>query len=133
MISPIPGRLAVTLLPVLFGTTACPASAQVVASGPAPVVIDAGTSGTIQTQSESRRAPSRAARRSQPSAPRDRVGAANAAARVQPDGEQFINAIQNYAWAPGALYQVYAAPGTGDRHCAAGRRATGWRRTGRCW
>jgi type IV secretion system protein VirB9 len=39
------------------------------------------------------------------------VGAANAAARVQPEGEQFINAIQNYAWAPGALYQVYTAPG----------------------
>ena len=32
-------------------------------------------------------------------------------ARVQPEGEQFINAIQNYAWEPGALYQVYAAPG----------------------
>ena len=111
MISPIPGRLAVTLLPVLLGTTACPASAQVVALEPAQVVIDAGTSATMQTQSELRRAPSRAARRSQPSAPRDRVGAANVAARVQPEGEQFINAIQNYAWAPGALYQVYAAPG----------------------
>lgn len=111
MTSPIPGRLAVTLLPVLLGTTACPASAQVVALEPAQVVIDAGTSATMQTQSELRRAPSRAARRSQPSAPRDRVGAANVAARVQPEGEQFINAIQNYAWEPGALYQVYAAPG----------------------
>jgi len=111
MISPIPGRLAVTLLPVLLGTTACPASAQVVALEPAQVVVDAATAATIQTQSEPRRAPSRAARRSQPSAPRDRVGAANAAARVQPEGEQFINAIQNYAWEPGALYQVYAAPG----------------------
>lgn len=111
MISPIPGRLAVTLLSVLLGTTACPASAQVVAPEPAPVVVDAATSGTMQTQSESRRAPSPAARRSHPSLPRDRVGAANAAARVQPEGEQFINAIQNYAWAPGALYQVYAAPG----------------------
>ena len=111
MISPIPGRLAVTLLPVLLGTTACPASAQAVAPEPAPVVVDAASTATMQTQSEPRRAPSRAARRSQPSAPRDRVGAANAAARVQPEGEQFINAIQNYAWAPGALYQVYAAPG----------------------
>lgn len=111
MISPIPGRLAVTLLPILLGTTACPASAQVVTTQPAPTVGDAATAATIQTQSEPRRAPSPAARRSPPSLPRDRVRAANAAARVQPEGEQFINAIQNYAWAPGALYQVYAAPG----------------------
>ena len=62
MISPIPGRLAVTFLPVLIGTTACPASAQVVASEPAPMVVDAGTTATMQTQSEPQRAPSPAAR-----------------------------------------------------------------------
>lgn len=43
--------------------------------------------------------------------PRSRVGAANNAARVQPDGSGFINAIQQYPYADGALYQVYAAPG----------------------
>ncbi|UNU44470.1 P-type conjugative transfer protein TrbG [Sphingopyxis sp. YF1] len=39
------------------------------------------------------------------------VGRANDAARVQPDRATFLNAIQKYAWAEGALYQVYASPG----------------------
>jgi len=43
--------------------------------------------------------------------PKERVGAANAAARVQPVRDGFLNAIQNYPWAEGALYQLYAAPG----------------------
>lgn len=43
--------------------------------------------------------------------PRRRVGAANAAARVQPVRDGFINAIQQYPWVQGALYQVYATPG----------------------
>ena len=37
--------------------------------------------------------------------------AANAAARVQPGRGAFVNAIQQYPWTDGALYQVYAAPG----------------------
>ncbi|MGH6696450.1 P-type conjugative transfer protein TrbG [Sphingopyxis sp.] len=43
--------------------------------------------------------------------PRTRVGRANAEARVQPDKLGYRNAIQQYAWGEGALYQVYAAPG----------------------
>lgn len=43
--------------------------------------------------------------------PRRRVGAANAAARIQPVRDGFINAIQQYPWVPGALFQVYTAPG----------------------
>jgi type IV secretion system protein VirB9 len=43
--------------------------------------------------------------------PRRRVGAANAAARVQPTRDGYVNAIQQYPWTEGALYQVYAAPG----------------------
>ena len=43
--------------------------------------------------------------------PRDRVGAANEAARVQPDQTSFFNAIQLYPFTKGALYQVYAKPG----------------------
>jgi type IV secretion system protein VirB9 len=43
--------------------------------------------------------------------PRQRVGAANAAARVQPVRDGFLNAIQQYPWTDGALYQVYTAPG----------------------
>ena len=56
-----------------------------------------------------------AAGRSHPSqsrpAPRDRVGAAMAAARVQPERNGFVNAIQVYPYTEGALYQVYAKPG----------------------
>ena len=47
----------------------------------------------------------------EPADPRTRVGAANAAARVQPVRDGFLNAIQQYPWTDGALYQVYAAPG----------------------
>jgi P-type conjugative transfer protein TrbG len=43
--------------------------------------------------------------------PRARVVAANAAARVQPVRDGFVNAIQQYPFAEGALYQLYAAPG----------------------
>lgn len=39
------------------------------------------------------------------------IGAANAAARVEPAREGFINAIQQYPWSDGALYQLYASPG----------------------
>ncbi|GLS99088.1 P-type conjugative transfer protein TrbG [Sphingobium jiangsuense] len=51
------------------------------------------------------------ARRSEPADPRQRVGAANAAARVQPSRDGYVNAIQQYPWTDGALYQVYTAPG----------------------
>jgi type IV secretion system protein VirB9 len=43
--------------------------------------------------------------------PRMRVIAANHAARVQPDSQAFNNAIQQYPYSDGALYQLYAAPG----------------------
>jgi P-type conjugative transfer protein TrbG len=43
--------------------------------------------------------------------PSARVNQANAAARMQPVRDGFINAIQVYPWSDGALYQVYAAPG----------------------
>lgn len=49
--------------------------------------------------------------RSDATDPRMRVGAANAAARIQPVRDGFLNAIQQYPWADGALYQLYAAPG----------------------
>ncbi|MDZ3833177.1 MAG: P-type conjugative transfer protein TrbG [Sphingopyxis terrae] len=47
----------------------------------------------------------------EPADPRQRIGRANADARVQPDEHLYRNAIQQYAWAEGALFQVYAAPG----------------------
>lgn len=43
--------------------------------------------------------------------PKQSVGRANDAARVQPERATFLNAIQKYAWAEGALFQVYASPG----------------------
>jgi type IV secretion system protein VirB9 len=43
--------------------------------------------------------------------PRTRVEQANDAARVQPSGAGYINAIQVYPFSDGALYQIYAAPG----------------------
>jgi len=43
--------------------------------------------------------------------PRHSVGRANDAARVEPERATFLNAIQKYAWAEGALFQVYASPG----------------------
>ncbi|WP_336966575.1 P-type conjugative transfer protein TrbG [Sphingobium aquiterrae] len=49
--------------------------------------------------------------RPEPADPRERVGAANAAARVQPSRDGYLNAIQQYPWTDGALYQVYTAPG----------------------
>lgn len=42
--------------------------------------------------------------------PVEDVEAGNAAARVEPDGQAYINAIQVYPYNEGALYQVYAAP-----------------------
>jgi P-type conjugative transfer protein TrbG len=43
--------------------------------------------------------------------PEGNVVAANAAARIQPVRNGFVNAMQLYPWSEGALYQVYAAPG----------------------
>ena len=46
-----------------------------------------------------------------PSAPVDRVGAANLAARIEPEQAGFANAIQRYPFVEGSLYQVYTKPG----------------------
>lgn len=43
--------------------------------------------------------------------PQERVHAANAAARIEPTKAGYINAVQVYPYAEGALYQLYAAPG----------------------
>jgi type IV secretion system protein TrbG len=43
--------------------------------------------------------------------PRQRVDQANTAARVEPTRSGYLNAIQVYPFAEGALYQVYSAPG----------------------
>ncbi|MCA1510157.1 P-type conjugative transfer protein TrbG [Bradyrhizobium sp. NBAIM01] len=43
--------------------------------------------------------------------PVSRVETANRAARVEPRRRGYFNAAQIYAYSPGALYQIYAAPG----------------------
>lgn len=48
---------------------------------------------------------------SEPRDPKQRVDLANAAARIQPTRAGYINSVQVYPFAEGALYQVYAAPG----------------------
>ena len=47
----------------------------------------------------------------EPRDPRQRVDVANAAARIQPTRSGYLNAVQVYPFAEGALYQVFSAPG----------------------
>lgn len=60
--------------------------------------------GQMKPVEESRRTPD-------PTDPTVRVNQANAAARVQPVRDGFINAMQVYPYTGGALYQVYTAVG----------------------
>ena len=50
-------------------------------------------------------------RTAEPADPTARVNQANAAARIQPVRDGFINAVQVYPFTQGALYQLYTAPG----------------------
>jgi type IV secretion system protein TrbG len=43
--------------------------------------------------------------------PAERITTANDAARVQPRRAGYFNAVQVFPYSPGALYQIYAAPG----------------------
>ena len=43
--------------------------------------------------------------------PVERIDSANDAARVQPRKAGYFNAVQVFSYSPGALYQIYAAPG----------------------
>lgn len=52
-----------------------------------------------------------AAVKPEPANPHVRIAWANKAARIEPKGADYLNAIQVYPYADGALYQVYAAPG----------------------
>ena len=42
--------------------------------------------------------------------PKDRVDAANKAARLEPTKDGYVNAVQVYPFTRGALYRLYAAP-----------------------
>jgi type IV secretion system protein TrbG len=55
-----------------------------------------------------------------------RIEAANAAARVEPRRGGYFNAVQVFPFSPGALYQIYAAPGQiTDIALQAGEELTG--------
>ena len=45
-----------------------------------------------------------------PLKPHEHIDRANDAAAIEPDLENYVNAIQIYPYMPGALYQLYAAP-----------------------
>jgi type IV secretion system protein VirB9 len=65
--------------------------------------------------------------------PKERIQAANNAARIQPTKAGYINAVQVYPFSDGALYQVYTAPGeitdialeTGEQLAGSGPIAAG--------
>ncbi|MBS3024468.1 P-type conjugative transfer protein TrbG [Acidiphilium multivorum] len=46
----------------------------------------------------------------QPATPIARVALANAAARINPTRDGYINAMQVFPWSDGALYEIYASP-----------------------
>ena len=45
-----------------------------------------------------------------PANPIARVALANAAARINPTRDGYINAMQVFPWSDGALYEIYASP-----------------------
>jgi type IV secretion system protein TrbG len=85
------------------------APATIAADPPAPVTVvelprPLPLPGQLKPVEPSRRTPEAAD-------PAARVNQANAAARVQPVRDGFINAMQVYPYTSGALYQVYTAVG----------------------
>jgi len=55
--------------------------------------------------------PARGGKEKEAEAPIQRIESANDAARVQPRKAGYFNAVQVFPYSPGALYQIYAAPG----------------------
>ncbi len=114
IISTVLGGSAAFAKPTQRVTLENAVEAQVLPEAPKPVevvAIPVPLPLPGQLKPVSRRVTPRAAGRSHQADPRARVGAANEAARVEPYAQGFINAIQQYAYADGALYQVYASPG----------------------
>lgn len=55
--------------------------------------------------------PARGGKEKEAKEPVERIDSANDAARVQPRKAGYYNAVQVFSYSPGALYQIYAAPG----------------------
>lgn len=83
-----------------------PASAQIIASPKAPAPVAAPA--TVPAS----KPPVRRVRVKRPISPNVvRVAAANRAATQEPQAQAFVNAVQVFPFADGAIYQVYTAPG----------------------
>ena len=105
-----------------FALSACATTGkppQISYDDAAPAVIAADPPGPVQIVELPRPLPlpgqlkpvEPSRRTSEPADPASRVNQANAAARIQPARDGFINAVQVYPYTQGALYQVYTAPG----------------------
>ncbi|KYH01541.1 P-type conjugative transfer protein TrbG [Bradyrhizobium sp. DOA1] len=55
--------------------------------------------------------PGRGGKKLEAKEPIERIESANDAARVEPRKDGYFNAVQVFSYSPGALYQIYAAPG----------------------
>ncbi len=125
MIRPQPRKYALTALLISVSTTSCATAkkppvisldiaptvtAVQLADPPKPVEIVTVPT-PLPLPGQLKPLPSRTLPPPEPVDPTARVALANAAARVQPGRSGFVNAIQEYPYTDGALYQVYAAPG----------------------
>lgn len=120
-------RLSVLMMSSALGLAACAGSPRVEAGAaaappahfmpavmvpppppPEPAVTLVASLAAIEDQ----RLPPPSTRRRRPpaGAPVARVEAANRAAVREPSQESYVNAVQVYAWAEGALYRLYTAP-----------------------
>lgn len=83
-----------------------PASAQIIASPKVPAPVATPATASIP------KPPVRRVRVKRPISPNvARVAAANRAATQEPQRQAFMNAVQVFPFADGAIYQVYTAPG----------------------
>lgn len=85
-----------------------PAPKEAVPPAPRPVeIVEVPT--PVPLPGQLKPAPALAA--AEPIDPRERVARANAAARIQPRRDLYVNANQVWPFIDGALYQLYASPG----------------------
>lgn len=107
-------RFSLSALPALALLASCAAtnirqSPSAIAEAVAPAAhVDVAADDLVPPHLAAPPAPQRARRAV---APISALTTANADARRRPDPEAFVDATQVYDYAPGALYEVYAAPG----------------------
>ncbi|MEE3502893.1 P-type conjugative transfer protein TrbG [Acidiphilium acidophilum] len=113
LLLPVAGVLALSACAQQVPTIAYtdPQPAHLVAPSPRPVRI-VNLPVPLPLPGQLKKLPSAAAYRQQPQPanPVARVAAANAAARINPTRDGYINAMQVFPWSTGALYEIYASP-----------------------